>query len=71
MKGDTCFSRDPIRTVFKTVGSLLCWRLEIEWLNQQRFEGPIEEKSVVRILKTRSVLLLIASIYFQLVTFRC
>lgn len=43
MKGDTCFSRDPIRTVFKTVGSLLCWRLEVEWLNQQRFTGPIEE----------------------------
>jgi hypothetical protein len=42
VKGDPCFSRDPIRTVFKTVGSLFCWRLEVEWLNQNRSCGQIE-----------------------------
>jgi len=42
MKGDVCFSREPTRAVFKAVGSLLCRRLEIEWSNQSRHTGRIE-----------------------------
>lgn len=47
MRGEGWCSQEPVRRVFKAVGSLVCWRLELEWAEQTRATGSVEETLLI------------------------